>query len=86
MSNRMDPKEFALPPRTLLEEVGEDTIAIVMNRKSRIIMADGRKIIEKARKIAAVRPGTILILKTSAPVCSKTIQFLKNEGIKVVSC
>lgn len=84
MSRNIDPKEFALPPRTVLEQVGSNTIAIVMLRKSRIIMADGRKIVEKAGKIQQVRPDVNVALKTSAPICSKTIKFFEGEGIQVV--
>jgi hypothetical protein len=80
----IDPKEFGLPPRTVLEQTGSNTIAIVMQRKTRIIMADGRKIIEKARKIQKVRHEVTVALKTSAPVCSKTITFLEGEGIRLI--
>lgn len=84
MSDKLEPKDFRLPPRTVLEKMGMDTIAIVMNRKSRIIMADGRKILEKAGKIQRVRLGVHVVLKTTAPVCSKTLKFLTEEGIEVI--
>jgi len=83
--NRIDPKEFALHARTVLEQVDEHTIALVMDRKSRIIMADGGKIVEKAEKIHKVRPGVTLLVKTSAPVCSKTLAFLDRAGIAIHS-
>ena len=51
MGKPMDPKTFGLPPRTVLERVGDNKIAIVIRRKSRIIMKDGRNILEKASKI-----------------------------------
>lgn len=40
------PKEFGLPVRTVLKQIDDNTIAIVMNRKGRIIMGDGKKILE----------------------------------------
>ena len=83
MNSLIDPKQFSLPARTVLKRVDAKTIAIVIDRKSRIIMADGRKILEKARKILQVLPGTAILVKTSAPVCSKTITFLESEGIEV---
>ena len=83
--NRIDPKEFALHAGTVLEQADKGTIALVMDRKSRIIMADGRKIVEKAKKIQKVRPGVTVILKTSAPVCSKTLAFLDKAGIAIHS-
>lgn len=79
----LNPKDYGLPTRTVLEQAG-DTIIIVMNRKSRIIMADGRKILEKARKIQEVDPTATIALKTTAPICSKTSKFLEDEGIRVV--
>jgi len=78
-------KEFGLPARTVLAQVDEQCIAIVMKRKSRIIMADGKKIAEKAEKIRQKLPSAKVMLQTTAPVCSKTIQFLENSGIQVIS-
>lgn len=81
--NRVDPKEFGLHARTVLEQVDEHTIGLVMDRKSRIIMADGRRIVEKTEKIQKVLPKITVVLKTSAPVCSKTLTFLDKAGITV---
>lgn len=81
----IDPKEFNLPPRTVLVQVDEKTIAIVIDRKSRILMTDGRKIKEKVKCIRKIRPGTRVILRTSAPVCSRTKDFLASGGIDVVN-
>ena len=81
--NRIDPKNFGLHARTVLEQVDEHTIALIMDRKSRIIMADGRKIVEKVENIHEVRPGVTIILKTSAPVCSKTFASLDKAGIAI---
>ena len=80
----MTPKQFGLHPRTILEQVGEHTIALVINRKSRIIMTDGRKIAEKAQKIKTVKPEITVVLKTTAPICSKTKTFLEDAGIQVL--
>ena len=83
MSGLIDAKEFGLPSRTILEQMDAKTIAIVMDRKSRIIMADGKKILAKAEKIKQQLPDVQIVLKTTAPVCSKTIRFLEDEGIKL---
>ncbi len=80
----LEPKEFGLTPRTVVEQVGENTVAIVINRKSRIIMADGKKILEKIRKIKTVRPQATFALKTGAPVCGKTTAFLAGEGVQII--
>ncbi|HIP37845.1 MAG TPA: hypothetical protein EYG88_00350 [Desulfocapsa sulfexigens] len=81
----ISPKDFGLPPRTVLEQLDEQTIAIIIDRKSRIIMADGKKIIEKAQKITATLPSVAVVLKTSAPVCSKTTKLLESNGIELIS-
>jgi hypothetical protein len=78
---QIDPKIFGLPARTVLEQIDDRTVAIVMRRKSRIIMADGRKIIEKADTIRKRDSSLAVVLKTSAPVCSKTIQQLEQAKI-----
>ncbi len=81
---KLNPKEFGLPARTLLEQRDHSLIVIVMNRKSRIVMADGKKILEKARKIKRVRASATVVLKTTAPLCSKTKRFLETEGIQLI--
>jgi hypothetical protein len=48
-------------------------------------MADGKKIMEKAKKIKALKPGAKISLRSKAPVCSKTIRFLTDHGIELVS-
>ena len=82
MLNYINPRLLGLPPQTKIEEIKANTFAIVMNRMSRIIMADGRKIVDKADKIKMVKPGCKVVLKTNAPVCSKTAQFLADHGIE----
>lgn len=83
MTSYLNPQSLGLTPRTVVEVVDPDTIAIVIKRKSRIIMADGQKILAKAEKIKSAKPGSKIILKTSAPVCGKTLQFLADNNIEV---
>ena len=78
----LDPKKYGLKTRTVLIENEQKEIIIVINRKSRIIMKDGRKILEKARKIQQQENKTISV-STDAPVCSKTKQRLQKHGIEV---
>ena len=84
MNKTLDPKEFGLPPKTVIEEIGSNNLAIVISRKSRVIMSDGRKILEKAEKIRKLHGGTKISLKISAPLCSKTKRFLEEHGLSVV--
>ena len=45
MIKYIDPTSLGLPSRTTVEEIDSNTLAIVIQRKSRIIMADGIKIL-----------------------------------------
>ncbi len=85
MTQRLDPKKFSLSAATVLEELGNNVVAVVINRKSRIVMKDGEKIVEKAAKIKAHHPEYQVILKTTAPVCSKTTNLLTKHGIDVLT-
>ena len=84
MTRIADSEALGLQRRTVIENISHDTMAIVINRKSRIIMADGRRIVANAAKIMKAKPGTTVVLKTMAPVCSKTIQYLADHRIKVI--
>ena len=78
----IDPKKYGLNTRTVLIENEQKEIIIVINRKSRIIMKDGRKILEKVRRIQQQENKTISV-RTGAPVCSKTKQHLQKNGIEI---
>jgi hypothetical protein len=62
---------------------GAQEFILVIRRKSRIIMKDARGILKKAERIQAKTSNASLILETNAPVCSKSAQFLKDNGIVV---
>ena len=79
----IDPKQFGLPSKTVIEQISKNNFAIVISRKSRVIMADGKKLLDKATKIKEDQPQAIVTLKISAPLCSKTKQFLEEHGIAV---
>ena len=86
MNKQIDPTELGLPPRTVVEQIDEKTLAIVINRKSRIIMADGKKIVEKVESIQKRKAGMKVTLKVpNAPVCSKTAQYFNNKGIQIIT-
>ena len=79
-----DPKIYGLTPKTQLKKLGTNRIAIVVDRKSRFIMADGKKLLEKAEKIKTYNKNIEVCLEISAPVCSKTSKFLSEKGITVL--
>ena len=84
MIKRIDAKSLGLLSRTVIEALLTGRLALVMDRKSRIIMADGKKIVAKAEKIKAYLPDYQVALKTTAPVCSKTKRLLKEHLIYVL--
>ena len=85
MAREVDPKLFGLHHATRLEQTGAKQFTIVINRKSRIIMQDGRKILDKAARITAKVPGAQVRLRTSAPVCSKTIALLAENHVELIA-
>jgi hypothetical protein len=84
MSQPVDPAEYNLSGKTVLERIGPKHIAIVIDRKSRIIMADGKRILVKAGRIREVDAKSKISLRTSAPVCSRTLLFLQDHDIEVI--
>ena len=84
MNKFIDPKLFSLPPSTKLKQVGSNQFDIIIQRKSRIIMKDGKGVVAKVDKIKRHVPKAKISLRTSAPVCSKTKVFLKERGISVL--
>jgi len=84
MNRYPDSKTLGLSARTRIEQIDNETLAILVERKSRIIMADGIKILAKADKIRHARPHLHVVLKTTAPICSKTLQFFEKNGLGVI--
>ncbi|WP_163338556.1 hypothetical protein [Desulfopila sp. IMCC35008] len=82
---RLAATDFGLTRQTIIEQDSDGTLALLIDRKSRIIMADGRKIIDKIIKIREKLPGVSIVIKTSAPVCSKTNALLEKQQIRIES-
>ena len=85
MTKQVDPKIYRLPPRTVLMKKDSDKFTLVINRKSRIIMKDALIILKKVEQIKKKVPGASVFLETNAPVCSKSIKFLEENDIDVVT-
>jgi|GEM_PF-275585 len=79
-----DPKTYGLSTRVTLCAIDEAHLVIVMDRKSRIIMADGRKIMKKVEAIQSTCPDVRVSLMTSAPLCSKTLAYLQENLVAVL--
>ena len=84
MTQYLDPKSLGLPGKNTVEVIDKNTLAIVIKRKSRIIMADGIKILAKVDTIKTAKPGMDVQLKTMTPICSKTLQLFKEKGLEVI--
>lgn len=80
----IDPTKYNLHSRIKL--LGKDErIFIVIDRKSRIIMKDGHRIIKIAKQINQVEVDKEVSVLSGAPVCKKTKQFLLENHIVVKS-
>ena len=79
----IDPQIFGLAKRVKLCNAGEEGVDIIIERKSRLIMKDGIKIIATANQIKGSKKIKTVSLKTSAPVCSKTKSLLTKNNIEV---
>ena len=81
---KIDPKLYDLHSRIILRKNKKD-IYIVMDRKSRIIMKDGHRILEIVKKIRDSETGKNISVLSGAPVCSKTQKFLTENNIAIKS-
>ena len=79
---QLNPKIFNLNSRAIIEEE-KSALTLVVNRKSRIIMKDGRRLLDQVRQIKNFSKKPVLIF-TTAPVCSKTKGFLNNNGVEII--
>lgn len=79
--NRLDPKDYNIKSKIIIED-RNDEICIVVNRKSRIIMKDGERLLGHAKLIQNTIQKSIAI-ETTAPVCSKTKAYLIKHGISI---
>ena len=80
----IDPKLYDLHSRIILRKNKKD-IYIVIDRKSRIIMKDGHRILEIVKRIRDFETGKNIRVLSGAPVCSKTRKFLTENNITIKS-
>ena len=84
MNETLDAQNYGLAKRVKLVQIGNNTIGIVKKRKSRIIMKDGRQILDIAQQIKSVDADASIALLISCPICSKTTKFLVEDNIKII--
>ena len=81
--NNIDPTQYNLSSRVDLRQDRSGGLLIVINRKSRIIMKDGIRVLEMVKKINKIDPKKNISVRTSAPICSKTKKLLLENSIVV---
>ena len=79
----IDPRKYNLSPRIRLQQNSINDLFIVIDRKSRIIMKDGYRIVEIVNSIQSAEKNSAVSVLTSALVCSKTRQFLSERKIEI---
>jgi hypothetical protein len=79
----INPKSYNLSSRIILRQIGKNNISIIIDRKSRIIMKDGERILKQTKAIHQINPNMRITVLTSAPVCSKTRAFLLEKNIYI---
>lgn len=84
MPHIINSKDYGLTQRDNLVQDQPHHLSLVIHRKSRIIMADGQRIAGKIDRIRRKDPKAKVTVRTNAPICSKTLKFLKDMGITVV--
>ena len=81
---QIDSSTLGLSKRTQVAVGAGRNYYIIKNIKSRIIMKDGKKIVETA-SIIKNQTNKQVFLATTAPVCSKTKTYLFNKNIQIVT-
>ena len=81
----IEAKMFGLSPRTMLGQYADNHLVLIKDRKSRVIMNDGRQILKQIQMIQNSKLNLKISLATNAPVCSKTTRLLKEKRIEILS-
>ena len=81
----IDPTQYNLSSRVDLRQGRSGDLLIIIDRKSRIIMKDGIRILEMVKKINKIDPKKNISVRTSAPICSKTKKLLLENSIMIKS-
>tara|TARA_B100001175_G_C19255072_1_gene516604 strand:- start:53 stop:313 length:261 start_codon:yes stop_codon:yes gene_type:complete len=79
----INPKKYNLSSRIILKENPKGQMFLIIDRKSRIIMKDGNRILDIIQKIKTIEKDKKTLVLTSAPVCSKTRQFLNKNKVEI---
>ena len=81
----IDPTQYNLSSRVDLRQDHSGDLLIIIDRKSRIIMKDGIRVLDMVKKINKIDPKKNISVRTSAPICSKTKKLLLENSIMIKS-
>ena len=81
----IDPTQYNLSSRVDLRQDRSGDLLIIIDRKSRIIMKDGIRVLEMVKKTNKIDPKKNISVRTSAPICSKTKKLLLVNSIMIKS-
>ena len=81
----IDATQYNLSSRVDLRQDHSGDLLIIIDRKSRIIMKDGIRVLEMVKKINKTDPKKNILVQTSAPICSKTKKLLLENSIMIKS-
>ena len=77
----IDPTQYNLSSRVDLRQDRSGDLLIIIDRKSRIIMKDGIRVLGMVKKINKIDAKKNVSVRTSAPICSKTKKLLLENSI-----
>ena len=81
----INPTQYNLSSRVDLRQDRSGDLLIIIDRKSRIIMKHGIRVLEMVKKINKIDPKKNISVRTSAPICSKTKKLLLVNSIMIKS-
>lgn len=79
----LDSKDFGLTTRTVVGRINNNSVILIKDRKSRIIMKDGRQILEQLDTIKSNSKIENIALATNAPICGKTTKLLAENNVEI---
>ncbi|MFC1568803.1 hypothetical protein ACFL4L_01085 [bacterium] len=84
LEKQIDPKSVGLSSRDSVIQIDMNHYALFIDRKSRIIMADAPRLLEKVETLCQFFQEAKISLKTTAPICGKTRAFLESHHIDII--
>jgi hypothetical protein len=79
----LDSKEYGLSSRSVVGKYNNEQIFLIKDRKSRIIMKNGRQILNQIETIKINSQITNIALATNAPICGKTTKLFAENKVEV---